>query len=96
MSNPDKSVTERLEDLHSEMDNHELVEEIEGVEVDATEGIDEIHITVTRENLDEVESEVEDFDWQLSVLYTDDLNDMKPEIEDDDEYKLVVGYAGRI
>lgn len=92
------TISEKLEDLHSEMDNHELVEDSERVDdvVETVEGIDEVHITVVYENLEEVESEVNDFDWELVVLYREDLNMDKMKVEDDDEYKLVVGYAGRM
>lgn len=85
------STTDKLESLYLEMEEHQLVEDLErSVVSESTEGIDEVHITVQYENLEKVESEIKTNYTELGVLFDEELE------TEDDTYKIVVGYAGRI
>jgi hypothetical protein len=91
------SIDEKLESFYSDMEEHNLVEDVEREVVsDSTEGIDEVHVTVNYENLEKVKSEIKTDYRELGVLSKEDMNFDKLEKGDSDKYKLVVGYAGRI
>lgn len=92
-----RELSKKLEELNSEMTDHELVENTEPIVVsEYTDGIDELHITVKHENLDEMKEYINGYDYQIGILNINDMNIWKPEIEDEDKYKLKVGAAMRM